>query len=101
LQALDRLGSVFFAGRARALLQDIGRRNEAPSETAAELPLTERQIEILRLISQGRNDREIAAALVVSEHTVHRHVANILQRLDLPSRAAAVAFASEHGLIHS
>jgi DNA-binding NarL/FixJ family response regulator len=62
-------------------------------------PLTERQVEILRLISRGLNDREIAAALVVSEHTVHRHVANILQRLDLPSRAAAVAYATTQRII--
>jgi LuxR family maltose regulon positive regulatory protein len=45
------------------------------------------------------SDREIAVQLVMSEHTVHRHIANILQRLDLPSRAAAVAQASRLGLI--
>jgi DNA-binding NarL/FixJ family response regulator len=43
------------------------------------------------------SDREIAIELVMSEHTVHRHVANILQRLSLPSRAAAVGHASSHG----
>jgi LuxR family maltose regulon positive regulatory protein len=65
----------------------------------AEAPLTGRQVEILRLIAAGLNDRDIAVKLVVSEHTVHRHVANILDRLALPSRAAAVAEASRLGLL--
>jgi DNA-binding CsgD family transcriptional regulator/uncharacterized protein HemY len=99
-EALRRLGSVFYAGRAAALLRDIDRRaTEKTTGASAGSLLTERQIEILRLISRGLNDREIAGTLVVSEHTVHRHVANILQRLDLPSRAAAVAYAGSHGLI--
>jgi DNA-binding NarL/FixJ family response regulator len=45
------------------------------------------------------SDREIAAELVVSEHTVHRHVANILQRLGLPTRSAAVAYAGKSQLL--
>jgi DNA-binding NarL/FixJ family response regulator len=61
--------------------------------------LTARQRDVLRLIARGLNNREIAEVLFVSEHTVHRHVANILQRLDLPSRAAAAAYAVSHGLI--
>jgi DNA-binding NarL/FixJ family response regulator len=97
LAILERLGSIFHAGRAKALLKQLER--EANGESAHQGPLTDRQIEILRLISKGLNDREIAAALVLSEHTVHRHVANILQRLDLPSRSAAVAYASSVNLI--
>jgi DNA-binding NarL/FixJ family response regulator len=50
-------------------------------------------------MARGLSNREIAEALVVSEHTVHRHAANILQRLDLPSRAAAAAYAVSHNLI--
>jgi LuxR family transcriptional regulator, maltose regulon positive regulatory protein len=81
---LERLGSSFHAGRARALLGDIERRTgeaglaEAPGGSA----LTPRQTEILRLIAQGMGDRDIATALGLSEHTVHRHVANILVRLE-------------------
>jgi ATP/maltotriose-dependent transcriptional regulator MalT len=98
--ALRKLSSVFYAGRAAALQQDIQRRiDSGASRTPAQGLLTDRQLDILRLISRGLNDREIAAALVVSEHTVHRHVANILQRLDLPSRAAAVAYAGNHGML--
>jgi DNA-binding CsgD family transcriptional regulator len=61
--------------------------------------LTDRQIEVLRLVAQGRTDREIAAALVISEHTVARHVSNIRVRLGVPSRAAATAFAYKHDLV--
>lgn len=98
LRTLDRLGSLLYAARARALLDDIERRiGDATGATSG--PLTGRQIEVLRLIARGMNDHEIAASLVVSEHTVHRHVANILQRLGLPSRAAAVAYAATNGVI--
>jgi DNA-binding NarL/FixJ family response regulator len=53
----------------------------------------------MALIVAGRTNREIAAELVVSEHTVHRHVANILRKLDEPSRAAAAARATREGLV--
>lgn len=56
--------------------------------------LTPRQAEVLALIAKGLTNREIAERLVVSEHTVHRHVANILAALEVPSRAAAVARAT-------
>jgi DNA-binding NarL/FixJ family response regulator len=63
------------------------------------LPLTSRQVEILGLIADGLSDKEIALRLQLSQHTVHAHVANILNRLELPSRAAAVALATRIGLI--
>ncbi len=62
-------------------------------------PLTPREVEVLRLVSRGLSNRDIAAELVVSEHTVHRHVSNILTKLDQPSRAAAVAYAMGAGLL--
>jgi ATP/maltotriose-dependent transcriptional regulator MalT len=60
--------------------------------------LTARELEVLRLIAAGRSNREIAAALVISEHTVARHVQNIFRKLDVSSRTAASAFAYEHDL---
>jgi ATP/maltotriose-dependent transcriptional regulator MalT len=60
--------------------------------------LTDRELEVLRLIAAGKSNREIAAALVISEHTVARHVQNIFRKLGVPSRTAAGAFAYEHGL---
>jgi pimeloyl-ACP methyl ester carboxylesterase/DNA-binding CsgD family transcriptional regulator len=65
----------------------------------ADGPLTEREAEVLQLVAEGLSDAEIAARLVVSPHTVHRHVANIRTKLSQPSRAAAAAYAARHGLI--
>ena len=61
--------------------------------------LTPRELEVLRLVAAGRSNREIAEALVISEHTVARHVQNIFAKLQVSSRTAAGAFAFEHGLI--
>jgi Bacterial regulatory proteins, luxR family/Methyltransferase domain len=54
---------------------------------------------VLRLLAEGLTNRQIADRLVVSEHTVHRHVTNILRKLDLPSRTAAAAHAVQAGLL--
>ena len=62
-------------------------------------PLTKRERQVLALVASGRSNREIAAELVVSEHTVHRHVANILRKLGEPTRAAASARAARDGLV--
>jgi DNA-binding CsgD family transcriptional regulator len=60
--------------------------------------VTRREEDVLRLLAQGKTNRQIAEQLVVSEHTVHRHVTNILRKLDLPSRTAAAAVAVRSGL---
>jgi DNA-binding NarL/FixJ family response regulator len=62
-------------------------------------PLSRRECEVIRLVAAGRTNREIAGELSISEHTVARHVQNILVKLGLPSRAAATAYAYEHGLV--
>ena len=61
--------------------------------------LTDREREVLQLVAQGRTDAEIAAQLVLSTHTVHRHIANIRTKLDVPSRTAAAAWALRNELI--
>ncbi len=61
--------------------------------------LTGRQIEILRLVAQGLSNPEIAARLKLSDHTVKRHVANLLTKLGLPTRAAAAVYAAQEGLL--
>jgi DNA-binding CsgD family transcriptional regulator/tetratricopeptide (TPR) repeat protein len=61
--------------------------------------LTTRELEVLRLVATGKSNREIAADLVISEHTVARHVQNIFTKLGVPSRTAAGAFAFEHDLV--
>jgi pimeloyl-ACP methyl ester carboxylesterase/DNA-binding CsgD family transcriptional regulator len=69
----------------------------APAVTGA--PLSEREREVLTLVADGLSDAEIARRLIVSPHTVHRHVANIRTKLDQPSRAAAAAYAAREGFI--
>ncbi|HEY5024532.1 MAG TPA: alpha/beta fold hydrolase [Acidimicrobiales bacterium] len=61
--------------------------------------LSEREREVLRLVAQGLTDVQIAERLVISSHTVHRHVANILAKLRLPTRAAAAAHVARAGLL--
>ncbi|MFA9429919.1 LuxR C-terminal-related transcriptional regulator [Egicoccus sp. AB-alg2] len=88
--ALDELGAGPDAERATRLLgasAGIGHR------------LTSRQREVLALVAAGHTNPEIAAALVVSEHTVRRHLQDIFARLGVTSRAAAAVYAVEHGLL--
>ncbi len=70
-----------------------------PVEANGDSPLTRRETEVLRLVAVGLSNREIASSLVLSEHTVHRHVANILHKLTQSSRAAAATQAARAGYI--
>ena len=67
----------------------------------ADGPLTPRELEVLRLVSRGQSNRVIADELVVSEHTVHRHMSNILAKLGQSSRAGAASYAISSGLLGS
>jgi pimeloyl-ACP methyl ester carboxylesterase/DNA-binding CsgD family transcriptional regulator len=69
------------------------------AEAEEESPLSSRETEILRLVATGMSNREIASTLVLSEHTVHRHIANILRKLAQTTRAAAATQALRAGLI--
>jgi ATP/maltotriose-dependent transcriptional regulator MalT len=80
--------------RAAELEKEL--RSRAPSAPGG---LTGRELEVLRLIAQGMSNQEIATSLVLSEHTVHRHVANVFGKLGVSSRAAAVAQAARHDLL--
>jgi DNA-binding CsgD family transcriptional regulator/tetratricopeptide (TPR) repeat protein len=64
-----------------------------------DLHLTKRELEVLRLVAEGHTDREVADALVISPRTVNRHLSNIFVKLDVPGRAAAVAYAIRQGLV--
>jgi len=89
------LGAVADERRAADLAARLARPEGAG---AAAHGLTGRQAEVLRLVAQGLSNRAIGERLHLSEYTVKRHVADILTRLDLPSRAAAAAFAVQRGL---
>ena len=61
--------------------------------------LTAREVQVLALVVKGRTNRQIAAQLVISEHTVRRHLQNVFGKLDVSSRAAATAYALQHDLV--
>lgn len=95
LETFQALGAAGGVARATELLT----RLTASAGSAGKPELTARQLEILRLVALGLSNPEIAVRLRLSDHTVKRHVANLLTRLGLPSRAAAVAYAAQHGLL--
>jgi DNA-binding CsgD family transcriptional regulator/tetratricopeptide (TPR) repeat protein len=92
---------------ARATLEELGAAPDVAwvdSLAGHAMPpdahgLTPRELEVLRLVATGKSNREIAESLVISEHTVARHVQNIFTKLGVPSRTAAGAFAFEHDLV--
>jgi ATP/maltotriose-dependent transcriptional regulator MalT len=85
------------ARAARDALGLLGARGEASRPATEEL--SPREVDALRLVAQGLSDAQIAERLFLSPHTVHRHIANIRTKLRVPSRAAAVAHATRHGLL--
>ena len=90
-RVFEQLGAVPDLARVDSLATPTGAR-----ETHG---LTSRELEVLRLVAAGNSNREIASALVISEHTVARHVQNIFAKLGVSSRTAASAFAYEHDLL--
>jgi ATP/maltotriose-dependent transcriptional regulator MalT len=98
LHGLETLGAHHESTRARQLFERLRRaRIDAPTIGS----VTRREREVLLLVARGWTNRQIATHLVVSEHTVHRHVTNLLRKLDVPSRAAAAALAARVGLLGS
>ena len=78
------------AARATEILERLGVVSKSPPVDGESLGLTGRELEVLGLVANGLTDPQIAQRLVISEHTVHRHVSNILAKLSCSSRAAAV-----------
>jgi DNA-binding NarL/FixJ family response regulator len=85
--AFERIGAV----------ADLRALDAGPE--ASPCGLTSREVEVLRLVAGGRTNREIAAALYISEKTVARHISNIFTKLEVSSRSAATAFAYEHKIL--
>lgn len=92
---------------ARSAFEQLGAKPDLARLKAAESsssgghdhPLTARELDVLRLVATGKTNKAIAALLRVSGRTVDRHVGNILRKLDVPSRAAATAYAYDHKLL--
>ena len=89
-EVFERLGAV--PDRVR-----LEEHRRSPSGAAADR-LSARECEVLSLLAVGKTNREIGAALFISEHTVARHVSSILHKLGVASRTAAAAYAFEHDL---
>ncbi|MEP6759703.1 MAG: helix-turn-helix transcriptional regulator [Actinomycetota bacterium] len=100
----DDEGAHLEHSAALATFEQLGAEPDAAALRGLEDPdarprgLTAREVEVLRLVCAGKTNRDIAVELVISEHTVARHLQNMYAKLDVSSRAAATAFAFEHDL---
>ena len=81
---------------ARKVLHELAQPLDRPLTSE---PLTEREVEVLRLVAQGASNQQIAAALGISEATVRKHVSSVLSKLHLASRTQAALYALREGLI--
>jgi len=90
-ETFEQLGAATDLASARTMLSKLKAQSDGP--------LTEREIEVLRLVASGMTNRGIATRLNISEKTVARHMSNIFTKLDLASRTAATAYAYDHGLL--
>jgi len=104
----EAFDAEYAAGRAldpAQVLAEAGRKGtpagpgRAAGSREAALVLTPRELDVLKLVAQGSSNADIAQRLFLSEHTVHRHLANILRKLNLSSRAAAAAWGVRTGLV--
>jgi DNA-binding CsgD family transcriptional regulator len=99
---LSNLNAGLEVARAEKLIAGLlNQRAAAPAALPAanKSELTKREIEVLQLVAEGLSNDSIAERLFVSEHTIHRHLANILNKLEVSTRAAAVAQAARRGLL--
>ncbi len=94
LEALERGETPLSRGLAGKIIRYLASGGRQGDEAA----LTSRELEVLRLVADGRTNRQIAQELSVSEATVKFHIGNILDKLHLQNRAQVVAFAHRHGL---
>jgi ATP/maltotriose-dependent transcriptional regulator MalT len=101
LAGFQELGAEGESARAEAMLGKLRRTHTTLPADVADTPLGQlsgRELEVLGLVAEGLTNNDVAQRLVLSEHTVNRHVANILRKLGLSSRAAAASLAGRHGL---
>jgi len=97
IRQVHRGESVLHPTIARMVLQELHRPAESSRPSTSE-PLSERELEVLRLLARGMSNKEIAEMLVVSEPTVRSHVSSILRKLQVASRTQAALYALREGL---
>jgi ATP/maltotriose-dependent transcriptional regulator MalT len=97
--ALAEVGAGLATRRAGALLRELGASPTRRGRGEPTFGLSARELEVLALVAQGHRNQRIAEMLVLSEHTVRRHVANILKKMDVPSRTAAATLATRENLL--
>ena len=97
MDAAQELGMRPVVERAQALQQEVASR----AESAPRYPdsLTEREVEVLRLLSGGKTNREIAEGLFISVRTASNHVSNIFVKINAANRAEAATYANRQGLV--
>lgn len=100
MDAIARGEPPLSPGLAIQLLQEFGRLSRGDPSKVEPPRLTERETEVLRKVAAGSTNREIAAALVISEHTAAFHIKNILAKLHTSNRTQAVAYAIRTGLVN-
>ena len=98
IRVVSEGGSLLQPVVASKLLQHMSQQT-TERETSAD-SLTEREMEVLKLLAQGKTNKEIAAALVISERTVKFHVGSILSKLGAGNRTEAVTIAAQRGLVN-
>ena len=91
--------SLISPSRAVKLIDEFKQMSKPEREQGPALRLTERELEVLRLVAKGLNNREVAKELFISENTVKNHVRNILEKLQLHSRMEAVMYAMREKLL--
>lgn len=97
IRVVSEGGSLLQPVVASKLLKHVS--GEAGAHEAGPEPLTEREMEVLELLAQGKTNREIAAALIITERTVKFHVSSIMGKLGAGNRTEAVAIAAQQGLV--
>ncbi len=105
-RAADMVDTLQEGIRQLKIPEQVAAASQKPSKLAPspygyhlDLQLTRREQEVLRLVAEGYTDREVAETLVISHRTVNRHLSNIFVKLDVPGRAAAVAYAIRQGMV--
>ena len=91
--------SLISPSMAVKLIDEFKQMSKPDKEQSTALKLTERELEVLRLVARGLNNREVAKELFISENTVKNHVRNILEKLQLHSRMEAVMYAMKEKLL--